>query len=301
MFRHSKYPLRPLITFCILVTLPYIFLLVTYFTFGEPPWINDIDWLKKLPNPSLILFLLEMLTLTLVVITFSIIQVTRILRERKLSRLNVVDWLIIGIILILTVVYAFVKIIADGDHPVIRLFYALFSAFIITFWIHNARHLLSKSQEKLLNILRKLDENPGNVFSYGRQLSSSINSTSLSVTWLLFPFLFWLPTLLSGLISPKDIAFSIGITFGILLFLLPVYAQIKLSNVLNASFKQLDEHIAGEIVKQPTNKADYERLKALVDLRETLTKSVKFSTQEFIVSIVQYSTIITALIAAAKI
>lgn len=77
--------------------------------------------------------------------------------------------------------------------------------------------------------------------------------------------------------------FAFGEPPGILLLILPVYAQIKLSNVLNASFKKLDEYIADEIVKTSTIQEDAERIKAFIDLRESLTKSIKFSTQEFII------------------
>ena len=241
-----------------------------------------------------------MLTLTLVVITFSTIKFSIVIRERRLNRLKNFDYLVVVFFFVVTLVYAFVKI-AEGDDLGVQLFYAFFSAFLLIFWFYNARYILVKSRDILLNILQKLDESPGKVFSSGRELSSAINSVSLSVIWLLIPLLSWLPTLLGGAISPKDIAFYIGITVCIVLFILPVYAQIKLSNVLNVSFKKLDEHIAESIVQLPTSKEDSERIKALIDLRESLTKSIKFSTQEFIVSIVHYSTIITALIATAKI
>lgn len=300
MFRDRDGVLRPLITFYLLVIFPYICLISAYFAFGEPLWIKEIDWLEKLTNPRLTLFFLEMLTLTLVVITFSIIKLPKILRERRLSRLKITDYLVVVFFLLVTLVYALIKII-EGDNPGVRLFYALFSAFLLVFWFYNASYILARSRDRLFKILRKLDESPSNVFSYGRQLSYSINSASLSVIWLLVPIISWLPTLLSGVVSPKDIAFYTGIIVCLLLFILPVYAQIKLSNVLNTSLKIFDEYIADEIVRLPTSKEDSERIKALIDLRESLTKSIKFSTQEFIVSIVQYSTIITALIATAKI
>lgn len=158
-----------------------------------------------------------------------------------------------------------------------------FSALLLSFCFYNARNILVKSRDRLLNIIHKIDINSRHVFSYGRQISYSINYASLSVICLLIPLFLWNPTLLKGVVNPKNVAFCIGIIICILLLILPVYAQIKLSNVLNASFKKLDEYIADEIVKPSTIQEDAERIKAFIDLRESMTKSIKFSTQEFII------------------
>lgn len=289
------------VLFFALVTLTYGSLFCVYFLIDfDCSWIQQIDWLNNIKNAKIVLFILELLSITMVIIT-SLTIITKSSRRDKFLDLNIKEKCFFSIILILVIVYACVRI-ANGDKIIPRLIYTFYSFLYLCFWVKNAYMLLIQSCKKWLQIISDLDQHPNNVFYLGRELSYAINSISISLIILMIPISCWLPTLLPGsVINPKIITYVIGLLI-ILSFLgLSIQSQKEISEALNSSFLKFDQYVSTEVEKiKDFNKEESERLKNLMELRENLVKSINLSAQEFLPVIISSGTIIGFLSAAIR-
>ena len=293
-------PRRFSVLFSLVIT-SYIFLISSYFLHSIiPPWVKYINWVKGYQNSVIILFALEFTTLTFVSATFLVIELTPSKRRKqRLLKLNSIELKSLVIFSVITIFYAIIKIVS-GDNPIVRLLYAGFSALLLTFWFCNAYFLLQWAMKSFKRIFSALDQHPEYIFSSGREITYVVNAVSWSITILILPLFSWAPTLLTVGISPRTVSLILGCLICLSAIFTPIYAQRIVSKALNQSFQELDKHIACEILRPPTVKEDIEKLKTSLELRENLTNSVKLPNSEIVVIILQYSAIITALIAIFK-
>lgn len=294
---------KELILFLSMLGLPYLFLAASYFAFGSDlPWINEIAWISDIESKRLRLFLLEILTLTLVVGTSFYIEIPRIVKSRPkvFLKLDTINKIVAAVFILCITGYFCLKTILEGESVGIRSTYCLFTFFLISLWFQNARYLISRSLAKLAGIINNIERKPSTVFTSGRNFFSSINSVSVACIIILTPCFSWLPTLITEGVSPRTIVFSFGVAISFIFLCLPFFSQSKINKALTKSFNNLDNQIAQKIKNPEITKNISEQIQELIKLRANLKRSTSISPQEFMICIVQFSTIIIAFIGVLR-
>jgi hypothetical protein len=242
-------------------------LLASYFLFGLPPWVNTLSWPPGDPSfKRTALCLLELSVLLAVTLTNASIPATQI----GASAIRRGIYLAAG-------AYAFgygvFRIIHGHDSVWIRLFYSVFTLVVVGTWALNTLFIFSYRVRPLLRAIAHLDGAPNDVLTDGRHISLSVDVFAVQLFALVLPLLLWLPTLIPGL-GPRYVGVAVGLVACCVLIVVPLYAQLRTASALLASLRNLDEVIAMEVVDAGRLMLHQEQVKALLDIREQLTKGV---------------------------
>jgi hypothetical protein len=276
------------------VIVAFASLSVAYFGFDRPQW---------LPKSTSVFawFALEVATLAIVTATFVFIAADASVKQPHRPMMDRAD--LAALIVLSTLAYAYaIYQIFKGDKGNVRLSYALFSSLLLFLWFRNTRLLFQFRIAMLARRIRNVTKSPETVFDFGRSMASEISRLSFSAILLVFPLLTWLPTLLPGraFLAPQNLGFGFAIVTISIVVLTPLYIHTVLAQAITKSFATFDTEFAKDLrgtLNAPITKETAERLKANVELRNSVASSLNVSANDVITSLAQNLAIIAALIA----
>lgn len=247
-----------------------------------------------------IFFILECLTLFMVFATQAAgLKVQRGGKKLLPKQRGIAELSIFAALFSLTLGYG-LSSVGPGEPACIRVFYSLFSCLILTIWYENLKSLSVAVVKPFLDLIYSLEENPEELHSRSPDITVAVNLVVLCTIIMIAPILIWLPTLVAGPINPRSIAFSAGIATCLIVLLAPGFAHYKIERIFHRSLTPLSRQISWRIATPPANKEEIDYLKGLIEVKDSLTKSILSPAKALFLPLVQVVTTITALIAAYR-